>query len=199
MPSCEKYHLPKDLRQHIDYITPGIKLLAPVESHFSQKKAAAAAAESALKAQKRNLNHHALSNKIPNPPHTDPNDLSTCDIAITPACVAALYKIPRGTSKHPNNSLGIFESELQFYTQLDLNAFFGNYSDWIPGGTHPIAANVDGGQQSTEDLYYVSCRECLFSPIYKGFGFLVDEILKWRNRWSERERRKRKRKWKWKG
>jgi tripeptidyl-peptidase-1 len=50
--------------------------------------------------------------------------------------------------------LGIFESELQFYTQQDLDLFFANFTPQIPKGTHPIAANVDGGQQSTTDPYY---------------------------------------------
>ena len=50
-------------------------------------------------------------------PSTDPNDFSTYDQLVTPAFVAALYKIPPGTSKIRGNSLGIFESELQFYTK----------------------------------------------------------------------------------
>jgi tripeptidyl-peptidase-1 len=151
MPSCEEYHLPKSIRKHIDYITPGIKLLAPVESHFEKKKRASEKVEKEL--QKRVL-HDKLRVEKPPPVYTNPNDLSTCDVAITPACVAALYKIPKGTTSHPNNSLGIFESELQFYTQQDLDLFFKNYTSYIPQGTHPIPANIDGGQQSTEDPYY---------------------------------------------
>jgi tripeptidyl-peptidase-1 len=147
MPACEEYHIPEDIRKHIDYVTPGIKLLAPVESHASKKRDAALAAEGL---EKRNL-HGVL--KVENAPHTDPNDLSTCDIAITPACVAALYKIPKSISAHPDNSLGIFESELEFYTQQDLDLFFDNYTQYIPQGTHPVPANIDGGQQSTTDPY----------------------------------------------
>ncbi|KAH8762741.1 peptidase S8/S53 domain-containing protein [Hyaloscypha sp. PMI_1271] len=71
-------------------------------------------------------------------PSTDPNDLSTYDQLVTPAFVAALYKIPPGTSKIRGNSLGIFESELQ--------------KD-IKNGTHPIGANIDRGMQSTKDLH----------------------------------------------
>lgn len=29
MPSCDRYHVPNYVQKHIDYITPGIKLLAP--------------------------------------------------------------------------------------------------------------------------------------------------------------------------
>jgi tripeptidyl-peptidase-1 len=32
IPACDQYHVPKHIRQHIDYISPGIKLMAPVES-----------------------------------------------------------------------------------------------------------------------------------------------------------------------
>jgi tripeptidyl-peptidase-1 len=147
MPACEDYHVPKKLRKHIDYITPGIKLLAPVQSHRSKREAAFAKAGPSAK------NTHGLL-KVDTEIHTGPNDLSTCDIAITPACVAALYKIPKGHSHNRDNSMGIFESELEFYTQKDLDSFFTNYTSYIPNGTHPIAANIDGGQQSTDDLYY---------------------------------------------
>ncbi|TVY94049.1 Aorsin [Lachnellula willkommii] len=147
MPACEEYHIPQNIRKHIDYVTPGIKLLAPVESHASKKRDAALASKGLAK---RNL-HGVL--KVENPPYTDPNDLDTCDVAITPACVAALYKIPPSISCHPDNSIGIFESELQFYTQQDLDLFFDNYTQYIPQGTHPVPANIDGGQQSTEDPY----------------------------------------------
>jgi tripeptidyl-peptidase-1 len=145
IPACDQYHVPKHIREHIDYITPGIKLMAPVESH--REKRAAAMAEAGIESRSVHLQQHK------NVPNVDPNDLSTCDELITPACVAALYKIPPGTSKIRGNSLGIFESELQFYAQKDLDSFFTTYRKDIQNGTHPIGANVDGGMQSTTDLY----------------------------------------------
>jgi tripeptidyl-peptidase-1 len=100
MSACEEYHVPKHVRPHIDYIFPGIKLLAPPQSPKSKREV------------------FRIEEKVETDAHPDPNDLSTCDIAITPACVAALYKIPSGHSKNPKNSMGVFESELQFYTSL---------------------------------------------------------------------------------
>jgi tripeptidyl-peptidase-1 len=144
-PGCEAYHLPRRIQKHIDYITPGIKLLAPVQSAQSKRDTASAN-------EPRGTRSHRL-HRVSEVLHTNPNDLSTCDVTITPACIAALYEIPPGTSHHPNNSLGIFESELQFYLQKDLNSFFTNFTK-IKNGTHPIAANIDGGQQSTEDPFY---------------------------------------------
>ena len=152
IPSCDEYHVPKHIRPHVDYISPGIKLLAPPESHKSKRETFRV--EDEVKDLETRIIHGAL--KADAEKYPDPNDLSTCDIAITPACVAALYKIPPGTTKNSKNSMGIFESELQFYTQKSLDSFFTNFSSpvRIPNGTHPIGANIDGGQQSTKDLFY---------------------------------------------
>jgi len=79
-------------------------------------------------------------------PHSKPIDttgLKTCDIAITPACIAALYKIPPGDKANPDNVMGIFE-EGDFYSQEDLNLFFKNFTPKIPQGTHPKPAFIDG-------------------------------------------------------
>ncbi|CAG8952783.1 hypothetical protein HYFRA_00009028 [Hymenoscyphus fraxineus] len=159
IPSCDSYHVPKYIRRHIDYITPGIKLLAPVESWQSKRDTHMRKGKRGGRLEKR-IRHTVLQTS----PDVHPNnsDLSTCDVAITPACVAALYQIPPvpDTPPHPNNSLGIFESELQFYTQYDLDSFFTNYTGGaIPNGTHPVAANIDGGMQSSEDLNYAG-TEC---------------------------------------
>ncbi|PQE05979.1 protease S8 tripeptidyl peptidase I protein [Rutstroemia sp. NJR-2017a BBW] len=150
IPGCDRYHVPKHVRKHIDYITPGIKLLAPVDHQKRRLKRDAEAIEHQL--SKRNT--HSLHRTSSQPSYANASDLSTCDIAITPACVAALYQIPPANSSHPNNSLGIFESELQFYTQMDLDLFFTNFTSYIPNGTHPVAANIDGGMQSTDDPNY---------------------------------------------
>jgi tripeptidyl-peptidase-1 len=145
MPACEAYHVPKHLQVHIDYISPGIKLLAPTGQLRKrlQTRSSGGPTWSGPTAK-----FHKPSWPIPE----NSSDLSTCDIAITPACVAALYDIPPARFAHPSNSMGIFESELQFYTQDDLNNFFTNFTSYIPNGTHPIAADIDGGVQSTTNL-----------------------------------------------
>ncbi|KAF2171470.1 hypothetical protein M409DRAFT_63728 [Zasmidium cellare ATCC 36951] len=81
-----------------------------------------------------------------------PANLSICDKEITPACVAALYKIPpapRDVVK--SNSMGIFEAELQFWDQVDLDKFFTNFTN-IPNGTHPIDYNIDGAVSKTTNV-----------------------------------------------
>lgn len=70
--------------------------------------------------------------------------LTTCDEVITPACVAALYKIPHASGNvSASNSLGIFE-EGDYYAQEDLDLFFRNFTPYIPKGTHPKPAFIDG-------------------------------------------------------
>jgi tripeptidyl-peptidase I len=73
----------------------------------------------------------------------DPNSLRTCDIAVTPACIAAAYGIPPGTKANPDNAMGIFE-EGDFYSQEDLDLFFKNFTPNIPQGTYPKPAFIDG-------------------------------------------------------
>ena len=142
MPACDKYHLPKHLQEHIDYVTPGVKLLAPVETAFGKRDESA-----------RSRNRQPLRKWPAWPGPFNSTDLSMCDVAITPACVAALYQIPP-THGRPvaGNSMGIFESELQYWAQEDLDSFFTNFTSYIPNGTHPIDINIDGGVAMTTNL-----------------------------------------------
>jgi tripeptidyl-peptidase-1 len=157
--------VPHHIKDHVDYITPGIRLLAPVDDsqqfkredmirvrRDNEKKSRSARVMHSLRTQAdESIVETLLQSKNA---EGKGSDLSTCDVAITPACVAALYKIPENKRKpHPNNSLAVFESELQFYLQEDLDLFFANFTKQIPKGTHPIAANIDGGQQATTDPY----------------------------------------------
>lgn len=143
MPSCEEYHLPSYISPHIEFVHPGTSL--PDLSNGQERK---------------NRIHGPKAESLPpllprgiaqGSPKTD---VDTCPEAFAPACVAAAYQIPPAPEYvHPNNSMGIYESDLEFWLQSDLDTFFGNYTD-IPNGTHPIAANIDGGQQSANSIYY---------------------------------------------
>lgn len=136
--ACEKYHLPKHIQQHVDYVTPGVKLLAPVKRGYEESRH-----------RKRGMN---VSGEGPNDPpkirYTKKPDnltLANCDKAITPDCISALYKVPKGTKANPNNTMGVFE-EGDYYAQEDLNLFYANFTKNIPKGTHPIPAFIDGAQ-----------------------------------------------------
>ncbi|MCJ1416494.1 hypothetical protein MMC32_002832 [Xylographa parallela] len=139
--ACDQYQVPKHVQQHVDYITPGVKLAAPVKRGHSQRSKS-----------KRGFGM-TMGDGIPAPPKSRTpgpikllNELEACDVAITPICVAALYEVPPTLGQaNPSNSLGIFE-EGDFYAQKDLNLFFANFTPYIPKGTHPIPAFIDGAE-----------------------------------------------------
>ncbi|KAF4625803.1 hypothetical protein G7Y89_g12366 [Cudoniella acicularis] len=136
---CESYHVPAHIQEHIDYITPGIKLLAPTKAkRDTNAKRGTLIQPSPLQPFK----------KVRPPTKPLPSDLATCDQFITPACIRALYNIPEipeypGGQPRTDNSLGIFE-EGDFYNGGDLDQFFQTYETRIPVGTRPVSAFIDG-------------------------------------------------------
>lgn len=118
----------------MDYITPGIKMLAGAMT--PEKREAAIELEkreAALELQKRGFRtsgQHRFSGPIIVEPYqgnahelfasSDP--LAHCDIAATPQCIAALYNITTNTKNVPGNDIGIFE-EGDYYRAEDLAYF----------------------------------------------------------------------------
>lgn len=147
--SCDSYHLPKHIQKHVDYITPGVKLLAPVSKRGLQKRGFGLT----------NSDHGvSIPRKFVPSNAADilsiVTELTTCDQLITPVCIQALYGIPPTlpeTKANPSNSLGIFE-EGDYYAQEDLDLFFANFTPRIPTGTHPTPAFIDGAEAPTTDL-----------------------------------------------
>ncbi|KAK4549041.1 hypothetical protein LTR36_007497 [Oleoguttula mirabilis] len=142
--SCDQYHVPKHISEHVDYITPGVKGIHVYSSELRKRS----------ESRGRHGGHRGGHGGQP-PKHRpapmmpqNSSELSTCDVAITPACLQALYHF-EPLSPHaevsPNNSMGIFE-EGDFYAQQDLNSFFTNFTSYIPNGTHPTLDSIDGGQ-----------------------------------------------------
>jgi tripeptidyl-peptidase-1 len=155
LPACDRYHIPSHVQKHVDYITPGIKLMAPMEKPQEHEKRGLTKRQWPHPGPQPAPGpwppgswppgpwpkHHWPSQPIPDDPKAN---LSQCDVAITPACIAALYNIPEAHLADPSNSMGIFEAELQYWDQMDLNLFFTNFTR-IPNGTHPMNDLVDGG------------------------------------------------------
>ena len=146
---CNEYHLPKHVQEHVDYVTPGVKgTVMDLRPSSARKRAVNG---------RRGLNgkpgsrRRLQSSRMKTMPHLTPpsnvSELATCDQAITPACIRALYNFqapaPNATVSS-NNSLGIFE-EGDYYAQDDFNAFFTTYTPYIPNGTHPTLDSIDGG------------------------------------------------------
>ncbi|KAF4237496.1 hypothetical protein CNMCM8980_006955 [Aspergillus fumigatiaffinis] len=138
--ACREYHVLQSVQRHIDYITPGIKLLE-------------------VEGVKRTRSIEKRSLGSPLPPILEGltlplsellgNTLGLCDIAVMPACVHAIYNISEGTKATKGNELGIFEDLGDVYSQEDLDLFFSTFAPQIPQGTHPILKAVDGAQAPT--------------------------------------------------
>ena len=81
-----------------------------------------------------------------------PKYLQTCDSAITPECIRALYGIPKKPEyqggPRSDNALGIAEFG-DAYAQEDLDLFFANFTPYIPKGTGPTPVLIDGSTAPT--------------------------------------------------
>ncbi|KAK8038492.1 tripeptidyl-peptidase sed1 [Apiospora rasikravindrae] len=167
--ACEEYHVPEYIQEHIDYITPGIKLMGLGENHDTRGKA-----------KKRNtyrggesIDRFILPVKMSDPSRLKiavnqtgaPNDGGPsipwnipfpldgdCDKYITPECIRRIAATPCCTKAHPGNKMGIFQGLGQKYTQHDLDTFFHGFTDGvIPNGTHPELRSINGGLGVTTD------------------------------------------------
>ncbi|KAF2667833.1 subtilisin-like protein [Microthyrium microscopicum] len=133
--SCDEYSLHNSIAQHVDFVTPTTGFA------FSSNKG---------KLRKRKQSEWS---KPQIKPYTGSllvlDELGSCDLALTPACIKALYNIPNATLAQDTNELGIFE-EGDRYDQADLDSFFTHFASNIPTGTHPILNSIDGGKAPVE-------------------------------------------------
>lgn len=159
MPACDEYYVPEAIQHHIDYISPGIKLMAPMKAEAEGKmkrkfkrSAPKIHQSSPLRKVPRSAKFSGLLKETSAGNSTTYLNTTSCDTLITPDCIAALYHIPPGNKSDPSNTLGIFEAELQWYDQYDLDLFYDAYAPWIPSGNHPININIDGGVAETDNV-----------------------------------------------
>nr|POF15305.1 aorsin [Quercus suber] len=147
--SCDEYHIPKHLEKHIDYITPGVKGINVANEELRKRSHKPSWKPPGKPYGWKPFKHRPAPHM---PKHS--SELATCDIAITPACIQALYQfkpLNPHTKVSSNNSMGIFE-EGDFYAQEDLNSFFTNFTSYIPNGTHPTLDSIDGGYAPIANL-----------------------------------------------
>ncbi|MCJ1311870.1 hypothetical protein MMC25_005543 [Agyrium rufum] len=154
--ACEKYHVPKQIQEHIDFVRPGIGLSSPKRFDGPGKHTLRRRETTPLELPSKMKRSYGPTiapkkrgamNLIPDARPTLGNisGLKTCDILITPECIRALYGLPPPNSSVAvaGNSLGIFE-EGDFYDQEDLNLIFAALAPYVPQGTAPIANFIDG-------------------------------------------------------
>lgn len=157
--AVDEYHLPQAVQEHVDFITPGIKMRTdPRELKKKMKKRDRQQVEKSAKKRFQPTNT-AVDAAKGNPkgftflPNFDPANLTLadCDTYVTAACMREVYQIPNNTLAAEGNELGIFESLNDHYSQYDLDAFFSTLYPYIPKGTYPTEKLIDGAVGSIED------------------------------------------------
>lgn len=151
--AVDEYHLPQDIQEYVDYITPGIKMrpdpreLKKLKNkrHVEQPEKRGFQSTNTLKdgeakalAAIANFNTSILTPE-------------NCYQYVTAACIRSQYGIPNNTLASPGNELGIFETLNDHYSKLDLDAFFSTLYPYIPNGTYPIERLIDGATGSSEE------------------------------------------------
>ncbi|PYH32008.1 S53 family peptidase [Aspergillus neoniger CBS 115656] len=138
---CDQYHVPEHIQKHIDYVTPGVKLTQVVKRTKKVKRASQLSHSSKAKSAAQG------SQTLPSKAKFLPEDLRGCGYNITPSCIKALYQIPDAKTATPNNSLGLYEQG-DYFAKSDLDLFYKEYAPWVPQGTYPIPALIDGANYS---------------------------------------------------
>lgn len=141
---CDQYHVPEHLQLHIDYITPGIKL-SPVVKRTIQSKRSIPLLSKRGHHQSHRHDSNSEHETMPLAAAKLPKNLQTCTFNMTPTCIRALYSIPAPSKVSPGNSLGIFQQGL-YFTKAGLDRFYASFAPWVPKGTYPVAALIDGGK-----------------------------------------------------
>ncbi|KAM3086466.1 hypothetical protein ACMFMF_000415 [Clarireedia jacksonii] len=159
--ACEDYSVPESIREHIDFITPTVhfdaKVVGPKQKrglNELQKRAVARRQSTQLGAGHAigGPNDKSLPKQgaklSPAQVKLSTDALSTCNTAITPDCLRALYDLPTDYAVAPGNSYGIVEYTPQAYLPNDLDVFFSNFSPALVG-SRPVFDSIDGGELQT--------------------------------------------------
>lgn len=144
--ACEEYSLPRQIKEHVDFITPSIHFDAKIKARSEEPSAGLSKRQSRGTGKRVGqpggwsvpkfggwLNRNQIIQELEN-----------CDKQIVPDCLRALYLLPAGGIADPKNSYGIVEYTPQAYVPSDLDLFFANFST-KQIGERPILESIDGG------------------------------------------------------
>ncbi|KAK6333681.1 hypothetical protein TWF730_003865 [Orbilia blumenaviensis] len=168
--ACDEYHVPKRIQEHIDYITPGIKLFPPsgplspereqlIKRELQLKRTGKETSNGGVRSQKSpgfglnptvNFVDNDLLNRIQSLAPVLPCG-PLMRLGVTPECVRELYNItelPINTKVNAGNKMGIFQGLGQLYSKRDIDRF-NNVFTRIPAGRgNPELRSIDGGRGS---------------------------------------------------
>ena len=148
-----RYHLPEHISRHVDYVTPGIALSAPLEKKSVSKRSHPRPYWPIPPLPRHHTwghhESHSSATSSPAPSSTSlPPDLQNCGKKMTPDCIRALYDLPsakevaKSYSSDPVNAVGVFETG-SIYIPKDLDRFFKKFAPYIPAGTRPKFDSIE--------------------------------------------------------
>ena len=131
--ACDEYSLPDHVQEHVDYVTPGIKLHTVADTPRSKRSAYNKFGKRTFGA----TNGKGRAGKLPPLKKALPMALpellgqtveTICNAAITPGCIRTLYNFTMlNTTAQKDNELGIFEDLGDVYAQEDLDGTLLQY------------------------------------------------------------------------
>ncbi|KAH9847178.1 family S53 protease-like protein [Lenzites betulinus] len=119
------YSVPASVKPHIEFIYPATTF--PVQAKKSY-------ANIHIASTHRNASTHAAR-------AVD----ASCDSAMTPACLQALYNIPTTPATQPSNTLAVSSFVESFASTTDLKSFLGQFRPDMASGTQFALQTLDGG------------------------------------------------------
>jgi tripeptidyl-peptidase-1 len=158
--ACDEYHVPQNIQEHVDFITPTVHFDAKVNPSpdepewglkkrtgpihdVHQKEAAKVGLPSSGSLPKQGAEIEGITDIF--------KELKNCDKSIVPDCLKALYNIPPILANHQGNeAYGIVEYSPQAFLQSDLDMFFANFTKDIENPA-PIFLSIDGGVAQTQN------------------------------------------------
>ena len=120
--ACDEYSLPVDVRDHVDYVTPGIKLSTlgskskkPAKRSKFQKRTFGVGSGAGLDPPKKK----PMPVSVAQVQTTEPAQM--CDMVVTPECIRTFYNFTQSTTAAKDNELGIFEDLGDVFAQEDFD------------------------------------------------------------------------------
>ncbi|KAH8817299.1 Pro-kumamolisin, activation domain-containing protein [Xylogone sp. PMI_703] len=148
--ACEEYHVPAHVQQHIDYVTPGIRM----RSNSVQKRSIKTKPAIHFPATRPSANNTLSSFSIIGNGTFPGVNSTSCSSFVTADCIRVQYGVPNGTTAAAGNELGIFENLNDHYSTADLDTYLATLYPYqnIPAGTYPENRLINGAIGSYEDV-----------------------------------------------
>ncbi|KAI0823318.1 family S53 protease-like protein [Trametes gibbosa] len=120
------YSVPASVKPHIDFIFPATVFPVKAKKSFVNVN---------ISSSHHNASTHSARASVD----------SSCDDAMTPACLQALYNIPTTPATQKSNNLAVSSFVSSFASKTDLKSFLGQFRPDMSSSTQFSLQTIDGG------------------------------------------------------